>query len=180
MDIAMGGYPSPYEPATDPETLNTAVLTSQRGLVESVRYKMGVATLNSQLAPVLGAEHLARMGWGEGTFFESSKAKAFMQLYNNQVKKDRAEVMGEEFEPEKLPVLPPQEREILAKAWAGGHYEAPKLAGLNDVIGQVQSYTRRNETYLAEDGRKFEEKLRSLLPAQYQKSEPGKSIPKPL
>lgn len=178
LDMVYGGFPTAYEPTTKPETLGTPVLTSAKGLVESVKYKMQVATSNTNGVNKQGGEHLARMGWGDGTFFESPEAKEFTELFNNQVRKDKADKFGHEFQPERIRTLPEKEREVLAKAWAAGHYELPEVAGPDDVIGHVQTYTRRNETYLAEDGRKLEEKLRSLLPAQYLKSESGKPLPK--
>jgi hypothetical protein len=51
------------------------------------------------------------------------------------------------------------------KEWVAGQYVFPKSAKAGDILGQVAGYARRNETYLPDDTRKFQEKLRSLLPA---------------
>lgn len=180
LDLIHGGDPTPYEPTTESEYFGSPVLSSPRGLVENIKYKMQVATSNTNGVHKIGGEHLARMSRGEGTFFESTEAKTIVEDFNNQIRKERAEEFGWEYRPAHLRTLPEDQRKILAKTWAAGHYEPPKMAGVDDIIGQVESYARRNETYLPEDKRKLEEKLRTLLPAQYQTSDTKQPTPKPL
>lgn len=178
MDMVHGGFPTPYEPTTTLESLITPVISSPRGLVANVKYKMEVATSNTNGVHKIGGEHLARMERGEGTFFESAEAKTIVEDFNNQIRKERAERFGWDYTPEKLRTLSESEREVLAKRWAAGQYELPRPTASNDILGQVASYSRRNETYLVEDGQKLEAKLRSLLPAQYQKADSEKPVPK--
>jgi len=179
QDLIHGGFPTPYEPTTTLESLGTPVLASPRGLVENVKYKMQVATNNTNGRHKLGGEHLARMNRADGTFFESTEAKIITERFNNQNREERAEIYGWEYEPENLRTLSEAEREKLSKAWAAGHYELPNTnAELDDVIAQVKAYARRNETYLSADGKKFEEKLMTLLPAQFIKTESTKPLPK--
>jgi len=181
LDLARGGHPTPYEPSTSLETLGgTPVCSSATGLLENVKYKMQAATSSWNGAHKYGQEHLTRMQRGDGTFFESAESKRAAEAYNNQNKRERAQEDGREYKPEKLRTLPEAERKVLARRWAAGQYELPKNAQLKDVLGQVAAYARRNETYLTGDGKKMEEKLRSLLPAEYQKANAGKTVPKPL
>jgi hypothetical protein len=180
LDMVYGGFPTPYDPTTSLESLNTPVLSSPRGLVANIKYKMEVATSNTNGVHKIGGEHLTRMARGDGTVFESAEAKTIVEDFNNQIRKERAEQFGWDYTPEALRTLPEGERKVLAKRWAAGQYELPRTPELHDILGQVASYARRNETYLAEDGRKLEEKLRSLLPAQYQKADPRKPVAKPV
>jgi len=57
---------------------------------------------------------------------------------------------------------------VLSNTWAGGHYELPVEAKLDDAVGQVKAYTRRNETYMGSDAKRLEAKLREFLPSQSQ------------
>lgn len=180
LDLVHGGDPTPYEPTTGSEYFGSPVLSSPRGLVENIKYKMQVATSNTNGVHKIGGEHLARMGRGEGTLFESQEAKTIVQDFYNQLRKERAEELGWKYRPENLRTLSEDQRKILAKTWAAGHYELPKQAELDDIIGRMEIYARRNETYLPEHRRKLERKLRTLLPAQYQKSEAEEIAPKPV
>jgi len=94
---------------------------------------------------------------GNATVFENPQEKAVAEEYYKQ--------MGME----EMAPLSQKDKDSLSRAWAAGHYNAPESGELDDTITQVRAQAARNETYLSGDRTKFEEKLRSLLPAQPQK-----------
>jgi hypothetical protein len=163
-----GGWPEPYVPKTSLEQFigkGPSVISSPRGVVETAVYKMQVAMDNVNGPHMHADEHIARLSRGHGTLFESTKAKEVMEEYLNEKRERIADQLGLEYKPLETPLLPASEREKLSKAWIAGHYAGPKPAEKGDILGQVEAYTRRNETYLPEDSRKLQAKLASLLPA---------------
>ena len=175
-----GGWPEPYAPKTSLEQFigkGPSVISSPRGLVESAVYKMQVATDNVNGPHMHADEHIARLTKGHGTLFESAKAKEATEEYLNSKRERIADRLGLEYKPLETPLLPESEREKISKAWIAGHYAGPKPAEKGDILGQVEAYTRRNETYLPEDARKLQAKLASLLPAG---SAPRQPVRKPL
>ena len=133
--------------------------------MENAVYNMQVATNNINGPHRHADEHLARISDGHGTLFESAEARAVTQKYLNEKRERQAKFLGLEYQPAELPMLPQAEREKLAKTYIAGHYAGPRPAQEGDIPGLVEAYTRRNETYLPEDARKFQAKLASLLPA---------------
>jgi hypothetical protein len=85
--------------------------------------------------------------------------------------------MGVPYEPKlnELGKLSERNKARALKEWVGGQYIFPEPAEVGDVLGQVAGYARRNETYLPDDTRKFQEKLKSLLPATKPTTRLGKS-----
>ncbi|KAJ5037447.1 uncharacterized protein L3040_007622 [Drepanopeziza brunnea f. sp. 'multigermtubi'] len=166
IDNSKGGFQKPYQPVTSAQDLarwGPPVISSPRGVVETLRWKMAAATDNQNPEYKTGALHHLRTMKGVGTIFESAEERA-------KAKK----ALG------KLESLSKQDQEAMMKQWAGGQYVTPKpVQEPGDVLALVATYTRRNETYLPEDARKFEQKLRSLLPATVPKPPPP-SIERPL
>lgn len=166
------GFLRPYEPTVSAESLarnGPPVVSSPRGVVESLVYKIQVASGQVLPGPQydLGDNHLERVQHGRGTLFETEEERAVVQAYNQKKGKERARAMGVPYEPElnELGSLSEKDQARVLKEWVGGQYVFPRPANTGDVLGQVAGYTRRNETYLPDDARKFEEKLKSLLPA---------------
>jgi hypothetical protein len=151
-----GGWPTPYVPKTSLEQLigkGPSVISSPRGVVETAVYKMQVATDNVNGPHRHADEHMARIRRGYGTLFESAEAMAVAKKYVRTKSKKQ------------ISALPESEREKLANVMIAGHYVGPTPAEKGDILGQVEAYARRNETYLPEDSRKLQAKLASLLPA---------------
>ncbi|KAH9220590.1 hypothetical protein DL95DRAFT_442656 [Leptodontidium sp. 2 PMI_412] len=159
LDDRVGGFQAPYKPVTSAEDLarwGPPVISSPRGVVESLVYKMAVATDN--VSPVFksAASHHDQMMDGAGTLFEnateSKKSKGVFRKAGKLSKDDK---------------------EAMMKQWVAGQYVPPQSAtGPGDVLAQVAAYTRRNETYLPADARKLEETLRALLPASMREPKP--------
>jgi len=193
-----GGFELPYNPTTSLESLRrqgASVMTPSNpmGAVESLAHKMQVATHMVSAPNTHSGVHLERMARGSGSFFETPEAKAVAQAYYDQKRQadadKRADSEGKERKKipsrplKTLDTLPENVRSAIAKAWVAGQYAGPKHVETSNILGQVEMYAKRNETYLPETAKKFEEKLRSLLPPQYQKPEPTpepKKVQKPL
>jgi len=174
------GFLRPYEPTLSAESLarhGPPVISSPRGVVEYIVYKMQVATSLPGAAFDHGDNHLLRAARGPGTLFESAEQRSIVEAYSQQQGEERAKEMGVPYEPElnELGKLSEKEKATALKEWVGGQYVFPKPTQAGDVLGQVAGYARRNETYLPDDTRKFQEKLRSLLPATKPTARHGRS-----
>jgi len=164
------GFLTPYEPTVSAQSLarhGPPVISSPRGIAESIVYKMQVATDHPGAHFDYGRNHLMRIQRGPGTLFENEEERAKLQEFNQQAGKKRAEEMGVPYEPElnEFGGLSEKDQATALKQWVAGQYVFPKPAEAGDILGQVAGYARRNETYLPDDTRKFQEKLKSLLPA---------------
>jgi hypothetical protein len=172
------GWLRPYEPTTTAESLarhGPPVISSPRGVVESVVYKMQVATNIPGAGYEIGGNHLLRIDHGPGSMFESEEQRAITEAFSQQKGKERAEKMGVPYEPalNELGSLSKKDQNRIMKEWVAGQYVSPKPAEAGDVLGQVEKYARMNETYLPDDTRKLQEKLKSLLPASAMKPKHG-------
>merc|ERR1711939_232344 len=159
LDERVGGFQAPYKPVTSAEDLarwGPPVISSPRGVVESLVYKMAVATDNVNPEFKSAAAHHEKMMSGAGTLFENAtESKRSKQVFRKADK------------------LSKDDKEAMMKEWVAGQYVPPKSAtGPGDVLAQVAAYTRRNETYLPADARKLEETLRTLLPASMRDPKP--------
>ncbi|KAH8679822.1 hypothetical protein BGZ60DRAFT_428119 [Tricladium varicosporioides] len=172
------GWDTPYNPTTSAETLaqmGPPVISSARGIAETIAYKMQVATGNTAGAGRHAGHHLSKMYRGNGVaFFESKEQKEVAAEFK---RKRDMEGYGTamEFLGGKKPMgkLDQKEREMLTKAWVAGQYTAPGTPVGGDVLAQVGSFLRRNETYLPEDARKLEAKIASLLPNTAKNTRPS-------
>ena len=182
------GFEIPYNPTTNLEYLkrvgaSVMPASSPMGVVESVAHKFQVASGLVSAPSTHSATHLERINRGGGSIFESPEAKAVAQVYYDQMRQADEDKLADKegrerkkVEPRLLPtldVLPENIRSELAKVWVAGHYAAPGHADKGDILGLVEKYAKLNETYLPHNKEDFEEKLRSLLPAAYQKQQPG-------
>lgn len=194
------GFEIPYNPTTNLEYLKKSGASvmppsSQMGVVESVAHRFQIATSMVSAPDTHSAIHLERIKRGDGSIFESPEAKAVAQDYYDQFRQADADKLADregrerkKVEPRPLPTLdalPENIRSELAKVLVAGHYTAPKHADKGDVLGLVETYAKLNETYLPHSKKSFEEKLRSLLPAAYQKQQVGnaqmqRKVQKPL
>lgn len=147
------GFRAPYNPTTTAESLDrqgAAVIASPRGVSETLTYKMQVAT---RVGPGFehAGKHLHNMTAGNGlAIFEDPEQRAIAKKW----KKSKGPIGS----------LPEEDKTKILNTWVGGQYQAPK-AQKAGVLGQVETFLRRNETYLPEDARKLEAKLSTLLPA---------------
>jgi hypothetical protein len=123
----------------------------------------------------IGGNHLLRIDHGPGSMFESEEQRAITEAFSQQKGKERAEKMGVSYEPElnELGSLSEKSQEKMLKEWVAGQYVFPKSAQAGNILGLVETYARRNETYLPEDSRKLQDKLKSLLPASTMKQTQG-------
>ncbi|KAH7319338.1 hypothetical protein BKA65DRAFT_438180 [Rhexocercosporidium sp. MPI-PUGE-AT-0058] len=157
LDDRVGGFQAPYKPVTSAEDLarwGPPVISSPRGVVESLVYKMAVATDNVSPEFKSAASHHDKMMDGAGTLFENAtESKKSKSVFRKAGK------------------LSKDDKEAMMKQWVAGQYVPPQSAARpGDVLAQVAAYTRRNETYLPADARKLEETLRALLPASLRDS----------
>lgn len=164
------GFLTPYDPTTSVESLarqGPPILSSRRGVGESLVYKLQVATKLIGAHYEIGSEHFARVERGNGTMFETEEQRVITQAWMHQRGKELAEKAGKPYDPSKsdLGTLSKEDQERILKEWVAGQYVGPKLAAAGDILGQVEAYTRRNETYLPEDTRRIQAKLKTLLPA---------------
>jgi hypothetical protein len=147
------GFPHPYQPTTSAESLarlGGATISSQRGVNETLMYKMQTAT---GIGPEFShaGRHLHNMSAGNGlAIFEDPEQRDIAQKWKKG--------------PGQIGSLGEKDKKDLLNAWVGGQYQAP-VAQKAGVLGQVEMFLRRNETYLPEDARKLEGKLSTLLPA---------------
>jgi hypothetical protein len=172
------GWLRPYEPTTSAESLarhGPPVISSPRGAVESMVYKMQVATNIPGPQYEIGGNHLLRIDHGPGSMFESEEQRAITEAFSQQKGNERAKKMGVPYEPSlnELGSISEKDKARMLKEWVAGQYVFPKLTEAGDVLGQVEKYARMNETYLPEDTRKLQEKLKSLLPASALKPKQG-------
>jgi len=152
------------------------------GVVDSLVRKMQVGTGNVNKGYQHANDHMGNMLWGHPAMsvFESTEQRAIAEAFYDEHRKNMAEKLGESYAPGPQTTLPQNEKDILSKTWAAGQYDEPKFAESDDVLGQVDMYTKLNESYLPTDKKMLEDKLRSLLPAAYQKSGVGAPPRKPL
>ncbi|KAG9247021.1 hypothetical protein BJ878DRAFT_494663 [Calycina marina] len=174
-----GGYADgAYEPGTTLEALmqrgdGTAVQSSAQGVLADVMHKLrtGTGTMDGFRH---ASEHRSQILRGTGvTAFgsrEDAKAgKRFLKERTSGLNKKRVDMQR----------LSEDDKGKLSDAWVAGHYRMPESpATLGDAVGMVGAYSIRNETYLPEDARKFEEKLRSLLPANFGKKSAAPKVAK--
>ncbi|CZT46931.1 uncharacterized protein RSE6_07445 [Rhynchosporium secalis] len=158
-DDRMGGFQAPYKPITSAEDLarwGPPVISSPRGVLESLVYKMAVATDNVSPEFKSASDHHAKMMSGAGTLFENAEERRRSKGVYRKAGK-----------------LSKDDKQALMKQWVAGRYECPQdVANPGDVLAQVSALTRRNETYLPADGKKFEDTLRKLLPANLRDPNP--------
>jgi hypothetical protein len=162
------GFETPYQPITSAESLQllaTPTVSSTQGVNSTLQYKLGVASGNNLGNYSHASKHLATMYQGTGlAFFEDSEQKSIAQDFAQQ-KKVEYNGMYSHRHGKYIESLDKETRTKLAKVWIAGQYEKPVMpTAEGDVLGQVGSFLRRNETYLPEDVRRLEAKLGTLLP----------------
>ena len=155
------------------------MISSPRGMTETVIYKLAVATGNNPPMFRPASEHLNKISMGNGTLFEDDEQKAIIQAFREQKGKELSKRNGIDYVPSEHVTPSKADSDAMTKQWIGGQYTGPKSAPVRDALAQVDAYARRNETYLPEDLRSLEEKIRSLLPAQNAKAKP-EPVRKPL
>jgi hypothetical protein len=186
FDAFESGFELPYNPTTNLEHLrrqgaSTMPPSSPMGVVESVAHKFQIATGALSPANFHAAIHLKRINRGDGSSFEDQDAKALAQAYYDHLRQADADKSADsegkerkKLESRPLPTvdaLPEDFRSEVAKVWVAGHYNGPKYADKGDILGLTETYAKLNETYLPHSAQSFKEKLKSLLPAAYQKHE---------
>lgn len=154
------GFPEAYNPTTSAESMaavSPPVVSSSTGVNHTVAYKLQTASGNMAGNYYHAAKHVAQIREGTGlSFFEDGNQKA---IANEWMTQD-----GGIFRKAQVGNLDQKAKEALTKVWVGGHYQAPKTPAAGDILGRVDSFLRRNETYLPQDTRKLEAKLSTLLP----------------
>jgi hypothetical protein len=82
---------------------------------------------------------------------------------------DKAHAIGPERwigAPKKYETLDDMERQAILKTLVGGQYKSIKPIAEGDIVGNVETYALRNESYLQKDVSILKAKVRRMLPAQ--------------
>jgi hypothetical protein len=174
------GFPGPYNPKTsadDLASLRPAVISSPMGVQDTVAYKLHVASGQMSGEYRHASVHLGRIHRGNGlAFFESKEQKDIAQKFKRQDEVLLEGPLAEKFGKKKIVGLDGKDKEVLMGAWVAGKYKKPEVPGKSsDVLGLVGAFLKRNETYLPEDARKLEGKIKSLLPVVTSKAGPAKA-----
>lgn len=167
-DIRDGGFTTPYNPDTNVQNLarhRPAVISNGVGIVDSIRYKLAVATDNISPQYRIAPQHLMRIYRGNGTLFEDPEQKRVFQEWKDKLDRENATYYGVPYTPEKLGSLSKKTQEDIIRQWVAGQFEPPAIISPENPFTYVRNYAKRNETWLNEDTRKFEAKLASLLPS---------------
>ncbi|RKF54337.1 hypothetical protein OnM2_098025 [Erysiphe neolycopersici] len=165
-DIRDGGFTTPYNPDTNVQNLarhRPPVISNGVGITDSIRYKLAVATDNISPQYRIASQHLMRIYRGNGTLFEDPEQKRVFQEWKDKLDRENAANNGVPYTPEKLGSLSKKTKEEIISQWVAGQFEAPALISPGNPFTYVRNYSKRNETWLKEDTRKFEAKLASLL-----------------
>lgn len=165
-DLRDGGFTTPYNPDTSEQNLarhRPAVISNGTGIVDSIRYRLAVATDNISPQYRIAPQHLMRINRGKGTLFEDPEQRGIFQRWKDKLDRENAEYYGVPYIREELGSLPENTQEEIIKQWVAGQYEAPALISPGNPFTYVHNYAKRNETWLNEDTKKFEAKLASLL-----------------
>jgi len=166
----------PHEPDVSLESLlkkhGTPTLSSAQGLLQNVAWKMSTGVDGYRKGYEVPNMHRYKLAFGAGiaVFEGTQEAK-----YGKDWLRNRTHSSRELRVPGGLKEFTEEDLAVLSNTWAAGHYELPKQAALDDAVGQVEAQARRNTTYLGEDARKMDKKLKSLLPTQL----PQKPNPNP-
>ncbi|KUJ24342.1 uncharacterized protein LY89DRAFT_663090 [Mollisia scopiformis] len=159
LEMSEGGFPTNYVPETTSAAslarYGPAVMSSPRGIHESIVNRMMVATENNDPSFEHASIHLARMNEGLGTLFEDAEQRALTEKFQGS---------------RKFMSLSEQQKDSIMRQWAAGQYTAPGTPVKGNVVGLTRQMTRRNETYLPEDAQKFDKTLKSLLPKHMQEA----------
>lgn len=173
MQQAESGFSAPYEPSTTLESLRgfgAPTIASTRGIQEDLKHRFATAAGSERGSHSFrpGREHLYNVSRNGVGMFESKEQKEIAMNWARQNKADAAEYI------DNMGVLPirignvgslseKQKRDVL-NAWVAGAYVPPVVEEKGKILSTAGMMMSRNETYLPEDARRFEQKLRSLLP----------------
>jgi hypothetical protein len=156
LEMSDGGFPTNYIPETSAASLaryGPAVMSSPRGIHESVVNRIMVATEHTDPSFEHASLHLARMDEGLGTLFEDAEQRALTEKFQGS---------------RKFMSLSDSQRRSVMNQWVAGHYHAPGTPAQGNVLALARQMAQRNETYLPEDRKQFERTLQKLLPKSMQ------------
>ncbi|ESZ89601.1 hypothetical protein SBOR_10013 [Sclerotinia borealis F-4128] len=163
-----GGEWTSYNPVTsmsDLESWGPAIATSGStyGLKESIIYKMQVmsGTLAQKDTPTPPAQHLANVERGFGTVFESKEEKEGIEKWRDGQEEWIDEINWKVHKDFKFEGLREEEKEAVLKEMVAGVYEKPGDVK-EGILGDIERFARKNETFLPEDLRSLQEKLQSM------------------
>lgn len=169
------GFETPWEPKTSPKDLanyGPAVMSSSRGVTETIVHRLNAATGKFTGYDALQLQRLDR---ANGTMFTDHEEKALYQAARDSGHKAKTDALDVDFNQTPFQTLRGKDRAIIKKQWVAGEHIAPEFAPKSDVLAHVESYLRRNETYLPADLQKLQAKIASLLPPELlSKSKPRK------
>lgn len=157
LEMSDGGFPTNYVPETSAASLaryGPAVMSSPRGIHESVVNRIMVATNHKDPSFEHASIHLARMDENLGTLFEDAEQRSLTENFQGS---------------RKFMSLSDKQRSSIMRHWVAGHYNAHGTPVQGNVLSLTRQMAQRNETYLPEDAQKFERTLKSLLPKDMQK-----------
>lgn len=86
---------------------------------------------------------------GNGVFFPTAEMKKFA---------------GEAMGLEAFPPVPKETKDAVLQSTLLGTYQGPEYAELEDTLGVVRNYVKRDASWNSDAERRVEEKIRSLLP----------------
>lgn len=167
LDSRDGGFTTPYNPDTGLHNLarhQPPVISSGAGIVDSIRYRLAVTTDNVSPQYRVSSQHLMRIERGKGTLFEDSDQRSIIQERKDKLDQQRASTKNIAYNRVELGTLPKKTRDEIMRLWVAGYYGAPVHTSPENPLDYVRNYARRNETWLPEDAKKFEDTLASILP----------------
>jgi len=125
------------------------------GLVETIRNNVRVLSGQHGNEYITSTEHSKRYHNGNWTLFVDSE--------------DKAVSVGSQREPtasKRYSTLNEDERLAILQTFVAGQYQKINPTAKEDTLGLIETYTKRNETYLPEDGETLKAKVQTLLPVQ--------------
>lgn len=143
-----------------------ATSTAPSGIVEGIRDRMRILAGQTGNQAISSRDHALAYNKGNGTFFVDDADLA------------RATSRGRDFyTPKKYDTLDETERRtILQTLVAGQHPPMKQPAPRGDPLTNIDTYTQRNETYLATDTKTLKAKVQTLLPVKRAAAAPAKEI----
>jgi len=168
------GHRKPYDPTTSLETLRgygaAGSITNPRGIKENIinRFATGVGAEFRASVYNHGRDHILNVARNGSTIFESTEQRKIAEHWQRTKPDEATEyVKSMGVQPSgRMGKLSEEQKNMILDAWVAGKHAAPKEEKKGNVLSTVEMMTQRNETYLPEDSKRFEEKLKSLLPKQ--------------
>ncbi|KAL3422148.1 hypothetical protein PVAG01_06304 [Phlyctema vagabunda] len=159
-----GMTPREYVPRTTLDSLLPhipAIATKANiNLTRSVVNSLQVMTGDTQLHTLGPEERIDMINKGKGTMMWDKEEKDEFEKYVAAKRAKHPDNARYIFKP-----VPKEQTDAILEAVVAGKHAIPQAPQSSDILGLVDSYALRNETYLPEHSETLKAKLRTLLPA---------------